>query len=68
MTERVGGGDAFAGGFLTEQMANKPLQESIDFGAAALALKHGIPGDFCLFTRSEVLTILNGVSSLGVVR
>lgn len=68
MTERVGGGDAFAGGFLTEQMANKPLQESIDFGAAALALKHGIPGDFCLFSRSEVLSILNGVSSFGVVR
>lgn len=68
MVERVGGGDAFAGAFLSEFMAEKPMQRCLDFGAAALALKHGIRGDFCTFTRTDVENVMVADSSMGVVR
>jgi len=35
----------------------------VRFATATAALKHTIPGDFCLVTRSEVDQLLRGSSS-----
>jgi 2-dehydro-3-deoxygluconokinase len=68
MIERVGGGDAFAGAFLSELMSGRALEHCLNFGAAALALKHGIRGDFCTFTRKDVESVMFANSTSGVVR
>jgi len=68
MVERVGGGDAFAGAFLAEWMHGKDMERCLNFGAAALALKHGIRGDFCTFRRSDVDQVMFANSTSGVVR
>lgn len=53
--DRLGGGDAFAGGFLAG-FAQHPadLERNIALGSAAQALKHTIPGDFLAATRAEI--------------
>lgn len=68
MVERVGGGDAFAGAFLSELMSGRAMEHCLNFGAAALALKHGIRGDFCTFTRKDVESVMFANSTSGVVR
>ncbi len=68
MIERVGGGDAFAGAFLSELMSGKEMNHCLNFGAAALALKHGIKGDFCTFGRKDVESVMLANSTSGVVR
>ena len=68
MIERVGGGDAFAGAFLSELMNGREMDHCLNFGAAALALKHGIRGDFCTFTRKDVQSVMFANSTSGVVR
>jgi 2-dehydro-3-deoxygluconokinase len=68
MVERVGGGDAFTGAFLAEWMHGKDMERCLNFGAAALALKHGIRGDFCTFRRSDVDQVMFANSTSGVVR
>jgi len=58
--DRVGGGDAFAGG-LIHGLLTMPTQEAaLDFAVAASALKHTVPGDFNMATISEVLSLVNG--------
>jgi 2-dehydro-3-deoxygluconokinase len=68
MIERVGGGDAFAGAFLSQWMQGLDMQYCLNYGAAALALKHGIRGDFCTFSRTDVEHLLLADSTSGVVR
>lgn len=68
MVERVGGGDAFAGAYFSQWMNGMAMQHCLNFGAAALALKHGIRGDFCTFSRSDVEQLLFADSTSGVVR
>ena len=68
MIERVGGGDAFAGAFFSQWMQGKEMQYCLEFGAAALALKHGIRGDFCTFAHTDVMQLLFADSTSGVVR
>jgi 2-dehydro-3-deoxygluconokinase len=68
MVERVGGGDAFAGAFFSQWMNGMEMEHCLNFGAAALALKHGIRGDFCTFSRSDVEQLLFTDSTSGVVR
>jgi 2-dehydro-3-deoxygluconokinase len=36
------------------------LQKGLDWGTAASAIKHSIPGDFAWITRSEVENLLQG--------
>jgi 2-dehydro-3-deoxygluconokinase len=36
------------------------LQKGLDYGVAASALKHSIPGDFAWITRAEVEALLKG--------
>ena len=55
IVDRVGGGDAFAGGFIVgylEQPEN--LGFGLDLGLAASALKHTMVGDFLCATRAEI--------------
>lgn len=53
--DRLGGGDAFAGGFIAGYL-EKPddLLWGVQLGSAASALKHTMPGDFLCATRVEV--------------
>ena len=55
IVDRVGGGDAFAGGFIVgylEQPEN--LAFALELGLAASALKHTMAGDFLAATRAEI--------------
>ena len=68
IVDRVGGGDAFAGGFLCGLLDGKSMKDALEFGVAASALKHTIPGDFNLVTRSDVYTLVGGDASGRVQR
>ena len=48
IVDRVGGGDSFAGGVITGFLDGKDFKSALEFGVAASALKHTIPGDFNL--------------------
>lgn len=70
IVDRVGGGDAFAGGLifaLTTPELSAP-QTALDFAVAASCLKHSIKGDFNVSTRSEVESLMGGAASGRVVR
>jgi 2-dehydro-3-deoxygluconokinase len=59
IVDRLGAGDCFAAG-LIHGLLDGDLQKGLDFGVAASALKHSIPGDFAWITRAEVETMLKG--------
>jgi 2-dehydro-3-deoxygluconokinase len=59
IVDRLGAGDSFAAG-LIHGMLDGDLQKALDFGVAASALKHSIPGDFAWITRDEVEAMLKG--------
>jgi 2-dehydro-3-deoxygluconokinase len=65
--DRIGAGDAFSAGLIVSRLENRGWDDAVRFAAAAAALKHTIPGDFCLVTRGEVDQLLRG-TSLGVSR
>ena len=55
VVDRLGGGDAFAAGFLAGYLSNpRNLTRAVALGAAASALKHTMPGDFLSATRAEI--------------
>lgn len=64
IVDRVGGGDSFAAGLLFG-LTEWPDQEqrALDFAVAASCLKHSVPGDFNLVTRTEVEALLAGDGS-----
>jgi 2-dehydro-3-deoxygluconokinase len=59
IVDRLGAGDSFAAG-LIHGLLDGDLQKALDFGVAASALKHSIPGDFAWITRDEVEAMLKG--------
>jgi 2-dehydro-3-deoxygluconokinase len=59
IVDRLGAGDSFAAGFIHGSLTGD-LQKALDFGVAASALKHSIPGDFAWITRDEVESMLKG--------
>jgi 2-dehydro-3-deoxygluconokinase len=65
--DRIGAGDAFSAGFIVSRLENRGWEEAVRFATAFSALKHSIPGDFCLSTRGEVDQLLDG-GSLRVAR
>ncbi len=68
IVDRVGGGDAFAGG-LIHGLLNLPTpQDALEFAVAASCLKHSIPGDFNRFSADEVQALLKGGGSGRVQR
>lgn len=68
IVDRVGGGDAFAGGLIYGIQAIGNDQEALEFAVAASCLKHSIPGDFNRFTVDEVKGLLKGGGSGRVQR
>lgn len=70
IVDRVGGGDAFAGGLifaLTTPELSDP-QTAVKYGVAASCLKHSIKGDCNYSTRAEVESLMGGSASGRVVR
>jgi 2-dehydro-3-deoxygluconokinase len=59
IVDRLGAGDSFAAG-LMHGLLDDDLQKGLDYGVAASALKHSIPGDFNWVTAEEVEGLLTG--------
>src|SRR5262249_38481299 len=59
IVDRLGAGDSFAAG-LIHGLLDGDVQKGLDYGVAASALKHSIPGDFDWVTREEVEALLKG--------
>ena len=68
IVDRVGGGDSFAGGVICGMLDGKNFKDALEYGVAASALKHTIPGDFNLVPRKEVETLAGGDASGRVQR
>ena len=68
IVDRVGGGDSFAGGTICGFVDGKNFKDALEFGVAASALKHTIPGDINLVTRAEVDALVGGDGSGRVQR
>ncbi len=68
IVDRVGGGDSFAGGVICGILDGKNFKDALEYGVAASALKHTIPGDFNLVSRKEVETLAGGDASGRVQR
>jgi len=68
IVDRVGGGDSFAGGVICGFVDGKDFKQALEFGVAASALKHTIPGDFNLVTRADVDSLAGGDGSGRVQR
>jgi 2-dehydro-3-deoxygluconokinase len=62
VVDRIGAGDAFSGGLIVSRLQNSGWEDAVRFATATSALKHSIPGDFCLVTRAEVEQVLRGGS------
>ncbi len=68
IVDRVGGGDAFAGGLIHGLLNLSGPQEALEFAVAASCLKHSIPGDFNRFSGDEVKALMKGGGSGRVQR
>jgi 2-dehydro-3-deoxygluconokinase len=68
IVDRVGGGDAFAGGLIYGLLNLAGPLEALEFAVAASCLKHSIPGDFNRFTVEEVKQLLKSGGSGRVQR
>jgi len=66
--DRVGSGDSFASGFIYALVSGMNLKDAAEFGVAASALKHTIPGDLNHATLSEVQGLMKGDASGRVQR
>ncbi len=55
----IGGGDAFCGGLIVSRLDGRGWDDAVRFATATAALKHTIPGDFCLVTPAEVEELLS---------
>ena len=62
IVDRKGAGDAFSGGLITARLDKQGWEQALRFATAASAIKHSIPGDFCLTTKAEVEQLLKGPS------
>lgn len=68
IVDRVGGGDSFAAGVICGLLDGKSMKDSLEFGVAASALKHTIPGDFNMVSRADVDALVGGDASGRVQR
>jgi 2-dehydro-3-deoxygluconokinase len=59
IVDRLGAGDSFAAG-LIHGLLEGDVQKGLDYGVAASALKHSIPGDFAWVSPEEVEALLKG--------
>jgi len=69
IVDRVGAGDAFAGGFLYSYLStNGDISQALKYGVAASALKHSCPGDVNWCTLEEVEKLVAGDGSIEISR
>lgn len=68
IVDRVGSGDSFASGFIYGLVTGMSMKDAAEFGVAASALKHTIPGDLNHATLSDVTTLMKGDASGRVQR
>lgn len=68
ITDRIGGGDAFASGLIYALHNNISLANAIETAAAAGCLDQTLEGDFCLFGINDVIDLAGGNSSGRVKR
>ena len=59
IVDRIGGGDAFAAGILHGLIEDMPPRRIVDFGIAAAAIKHSVPGDYNRACIEEVEDLLS---------
>ena len=60
IVDRIGAGDAFAAGVLHGFLNRKGGETAAQCGLALACLKHGLPGDSCLFTQADIDAFLSG--------
>lgn len=63
IVDRIGTGDAYIAGLIYGLLRFNDAQRAVEFGVAASALKHTIPGDVNLATVAEIETLEGGDSS-----
>lgn len=63
IVDRIGGGDAFSGGFIYGILKGLSPEDTVEFATAASALKHTIHRDFNLVTLDEVTALMKGGGS-----
>ena len=68
VVDRIGGGDAFLGGFIYGTLNKATPQEALRFAVVASALKHTVPGDVNRVTVAEVEHVLQGNTTGRLVR
>lgn len=68
ITDRIGGGDAFASGLIYALHNNISPANAIETAAATGCLDQTLEGDFCLFGINDVLDLASGNSSGRVKR
>lgn len=66
--DRVGSGDSFASGLIYGLVTGMSMKDAAEFGVAASALKHTIPGDMNHATLKEVQELVKGDGSGRVQR
>ena len=68
IVDRVGSGDSFASGFIYGLITGMKMNDAAEFGVAASAIKHTIPGDLNHATLSDVKDLMGGDASGRVQR
>jgi len=68
IVDRVGSGDSFAGGLIYGLVTGMSMADAAEFGVAASAIKHTIPGDLNHATLNEVKDLMKGDGSGRVQR
>jgi 2-dehydro-3-deoxygluconokinase len=66
--ERIGAGDALVAGCLYGLGEGWTAQRWLDFGVAAQALKHTVPGDINRVSRAEIEMVVSGATPLRILR
>jgi 2-dehydro-3-deoxygluconokinase len=66
--ERLGGGDAFAAGFLGAWLEGKAYPDALRQGAAVAAFKYATPGDIAWINRHQLERLLADPAATGVCR
>jgi 2-dehydro-3-deoxygluconokinase len=66
--ENIGAGDALVAGCLFGILGGWSAERWLQFGLAAQALKHSVPGDINLVSREEIEAVVEGASPLRVQR
>jgi 2-dehydro-3-deoxygluconokinase len=60
VVDRIGGGDAYAAGFLYGLHTGCDDRRTLDLALAAAAFKHSVPGDFNMATSADLDVLLSG--------